>query len=170
MSEIKQFGYSCNIEHELTHQSRGKGKYADWKKEYSNRLKSVEPTNEYPDVTAPFELNAGDTAYVVWCEWNEGDSFGNAVNGGTEVVGIFKDKDAAVECAKWIDEDDQGYHDNNPACTKPRGFVTSDGQVFKFEGYCPWSGYFERLQKVHVQMVSISPDYGTGFSSRISFS
>jgi hypothetical protein len=111
--------------------------------ETKNKAKDVYEV--YPDVVSSLEdVKDGSSVYVVWAEWTYGDSLRMSYFGSVETFGIFKDVDSAIELSEWLAslEDDNG------------SFTTSDGQEFNID-YVPWNGYFDRLEKVNVDIVLV---------------
>lgn len=164
--EHKMFGYKVKFTHREIYYKRAKERYGSWSAKYENTLNSVSKTEEHPDIVSTFDIKEGEQAYVVWCEWNSGDSFGSGECSGYEAVGIFKDSHAAVTLANWIDKKDRNSESVSLYEEKKQSVKTSDGQVFAFQ-YMPWTGYFERLVKVHVQAVHMNGDINLDDDSRV---
>ena len=170
MSTSKEMqGFKCDIEQECISSKRAKKEYGNWSAEYSNKLNSITIVDNHPDIVAPLNVKDGDQVYVIWCEWHEGDSFGRALNGGYEAVGVFKDSESAAQLARWLDKLHKDYTRDSSVTSKPRKLVTNDGQEFKFESYAPWEGYFEHLNEIHFQMVVVNPSFDFGEDSKIRF-
>lgn len=164
--EQPQFGYKVDFSHVQKSYKREKQKYGSWSAVYENKLNGISRNDQYPDITSTLDIQAGDDVYVVWCEWNSGDSFGNGQCAGYEAVGVFKDQKAAIEFAQWIDRQDRDSDSVSLYEEKKKVFKACDGQVFEF-GYMPWTGYFERLVKVHAQSVKMNVDMNFDSDSRV---
>jgi len=65
--------------------------------------------------------------------------------GRTEILGIFLDMKSANELMHYV-------VDNKKSDSIK--LTTSDGQVFKMK-YVPWHGYFESLDSVEIDVVSV---------------
>lgn len=135
-----QFGFKVefitNCEYERTQHGDHAYDYS-WSSDCSNRLKEVSKTKEYPDVTCEFDLQIGDVGYLVWAEWSNGDSFGRGNRNSVDSFGLFKDRDSATAFANELktspDRDAKGNRLLN----------------------LPWHGYFENLDEIHVEGVTI---------------
>jgi hypothetical protein len=146
----QHFGYGVKIRSRCDHSERSDEQYGSWYESYTNRIGSaVQSQTEYPDVTSTYEITPGEDAWVVWVEYSTGDSFGHGDCNGTEVVGIFRKED--YHAAKSLKEQ---IHRHAAADFASYRFETSDGQVFE-SGCAPWSGYFERLDEVHIDRVCV---------------
>ena len=146
------FGYHVHINQRCDHEQHSSEPYGDWSASYTNSIDTKvtrvkDPEKEYPDVTTPFEVKAGENALVVWVEWSSGDSFGHGTNSCVEVIGMFKDLDSAVNLKKQISE----HSDGKVASYK---FTTPDGQIFE-SGFASWHGYFETLESVNIDTVTV---------------
>ena len=151
--EKGMYGYTIKINSRCTHSEREPEQYGSWSESYSNDLdRKVTKTDKYPDAVSPFDFKPGSNALVVWVEWSSGDSFGHGECSGTEVLGIFKDMESAAYLKTQLD----ALYENVYGSEKPNGYdiTTHDGQVFK-SGFAPWAGYFERLNYIHVDMVTV---------------
>ena len=162
-------GLRCEFSQRCVKDKRERGQFGSWSKEYENRLGMVSIEKDHPDVVADLDIKEGDRVYVVWCEWSDGDSFGRSERGGVEAIGVFKDTNAAIAFAKFIEADNRSDEDSY---SKVKTFKSEDGQEFTIRGYLPWNGYFEHLEEIHIQTVTVAPniDLGDDYSSIISFS
>ena len=143
------FGYKVKISSRRDFYEHDGKLYGAWSASSSHTLiKTVEMTEDYPDVVAPFDLKTGDDAYVVWVIWSSGDSFGHESGAFAEAIGIFKDAKAAFELSNHIERTD--WRKINTL-----KLTTSDGQQFN-TGWVPWSGYFESLDSVQVDAVLVN--------------
>lgn len=141
------FGYKVEIEQYCDHHERDEEQYGSWSASYSNSINSVvQKTNDYPDVVSTLDIEPGTKALVVWAVWSTGDSFGRARGSQSEAIGIFTDMASAVQFREALDA-----HEKQGGTVK---LTTSDGQEFEF-GYMPWFGYFESLDSVHIDVVTV---------------
>ena len=149
-----QYGYKVTMESYCNESYHSGKQFGEWRESYSNHLKSIASRDDkYPDVNSIHKIEPGQGALVVWIEYSSGDSFGHADRKYTEIMGLFKDMESALslktqieswnprENKKW--EEAHSYH-----------FKTPDGQEFK-SGFAPWSGHFESLDSVNVDVVTI---------------
>lgn len=142
------FGYTVQIKRRCDHQHRSEEEYGSWSSSFTNTIdRLVKKVDEYPDVTSTLDLPPGTNALVVWAEWSSGDSFGNGIRSNAEAFGIFTDMNSAVELRDALYANNMTSED---ACT----VLTSDGQTFR-STYLPWSGYFERLENVNIDVVTV---------------
>ena len=151
-----KFGYKVDIGQRCENVIEPDEEYGSWERTFSNWFEKISKTKDVPDAVCDFDIQTGQTCYVVWVEYSSGDSFGMAENEGVEVVGVFKDKACAKELEKAIEEHNRKYlrsefeqgtswFDKNKFY-----FKTSDGQEFQY-GFCPWYGYFESLSNIYVE-------------------
>lgn len=153
---MKKFGYTVKIEQRCENEIESDEEFGSWERYYENWFESISKAKDVPDVVSDFDIQKGETCYVVWVEYNSGNSFGTAENENVEVVGVFRDKKCAKELEKAIVDLNRkcqlGEFDNceNWDDTYKFYFKTSDGQEFKY-GHCPWYGYFESLSNVYVE-------------------
>ena len=149
-----QYGYKVTMESYCNESYHSGEQFGEWRESYTNHLKSIASRDDkYPDVNSIHKIEPGQGALVVWIEYSSGDSFGHADRKYTEIMGLFKDMESALslktqieswnprENKKW--EEAHSYH-----------FKTPDGQEFK-SGFAPWSGHFESLDSVNVDVVTI---------------
>ena len=153
---MTKFGYSVVINQRLESEYEPDEEFSSWERSYSNWFEKISKTKNVPDVVSDFDIQKGETCYVVWVEYNSGDSFGTAENENVEVVGVFKDKNCAKELEKAIEDLHHkfciGEFENCETWDDRYKFYfkTSDGQEFKY-GLCPWYEYFNDLQNVYVE-------------------
>lgn len=153
---MTKFGYNVVINNSLESEYEPDEVFASWERYYSNCFKKISKTKDVPDVVSDFDIQKGETCYVVWVEYNSGDSFGTAKNENVEVVGVFKNKECARELEKAIVDLNHKYqHGDVDNCgnwvdSNKFYFKTSDDQEFKY-GLCPWYDYFNDLQNVYVE-------------------
>ena len=147
MSDAKIYGYDVEIESLCTHSEHEHEAYGSWEEHYSNRFGRIFPVEQGGDIISSIKAKSGEKVWVVWVEYSTGDSFGNSHCGSTEAIAIFKDIDAAEELVKAL-ENSKRDSDDNFYCE------TSDGQIIKID-YTPWTGYFETLEEVHLDRVTM---------------
>lgn len=148
MSEA--YGYKIPIGTDRLRYNSDGQQYGSWSAESYHRLSdTITADSEYPDITAPFKFEEGEIGYVVWVIWSHGDSFGHHTRGSSEVVGLFKDAESAMELRNCL-LDTGNYFKKNPEYAY--NIRTKDGQTFS-AGYASWSGYFESVDEVRVDTV-----------------
>lgn len=140
--ESEMFGYAVSIDcTEISNNDR----YSVCTTEYKNKLVAVDSARQYADVASIFNFKDGDPVWVVWCEWNSGDSFSKSINSYAEAFGVFRNKSTASELAVQLREcGNQKTHELS--------FTTTDGQTHAWQ-FLPFTGYFENLSVVHVDCV-----------------
>lgn len=106
------------------------------------RVVGVQVADRYFDVALPAKYDPSKPLYLVWADYDTGDSFGRDCN-RFEAVDIFQDQKRA-NSAKLDLENGQGY---------TRKYTRDDGK--KIDYHCPWEGYFESLNTIHVEEVRI---------------
>jgi len=94
------------------------------------------------DGAAPFDLKKDRTYYLVWADYNTGDSFGKYGN-RMEFIDLFETKELAEQCAKAARD--------TPTYTY--AFKRENGIEIKQSA--PWIGYFESLNDVNVKEVKL---------------
>jgi hypothetical protein len=97
-----------------------------------------------PDVVIGADVKVGDTVYVVWYEYTTGDSFGSD-SGKFEFVAAYTTEELAEKCKQKILDHDGGFS---------MTITLEDGEEFSM--HCPWVGYFERLEGVHINKAIIT--------------
>jgi hypothetical protein len=96
---------------------------------------------------ADFEVEVGDTVYVVFAVYSTGDTFHRADGEYLEVLSFHKDAQRAYR--------------NKAAAEGPRGKEASFSMTIEFENgkkvsrHCPWDGYFESLDYVSVDSYTV---------------
>lgn len=106
------------------------------------RVVGVQVADRYFDVALPTKYDPSKPLYLVWVDYDTGDSFGRDCN-RFEAVDIFQDQ-KRENSAKLDLEKGQGY---------TRKYTRDDGK--KIDYHCPWEGYFESLNTIHVEEVRI---------------
>lgn len=150
-------GYKVDIMSRCEHSEREDKEYGSWSESHSNRLGKVTVDAKYPSLMSRHIFKPGDTAFLVWLEYSSGDSFGSNKRGSTLSIGLFKDVAPAQELVKHI----KSVKDNDLSTASGDKFgmlcKTKDKQLFKME-WCPWHGYFETLEEVHIDVVTLGVD------------
>ena len=148
----RKFGYEADIRMDVVECQEAEKAYGPWHKSYQNSFVSLYKTDSVPDVVSDFDIHVGKTCYVVWLEYDIGDSFGESERGAVEVIGVFNDKKYAEELKNKIVKHYSLYLNEKLDCDERYGFhfKTSDGQQFIYK-FCPWLGYFEHLRSVYVE-------------------
>jgi hypothetical protein len=95
-----------------------------------------------------FDINIGDTVYVLWMTYSSGDSFGNA-DGMGEILWVFKDQ-AIATIAKNMWE--QGATKDGAHSIR---FGIDDGSLVELSN--PACGYFEDCGSVELTPFVITP-------------
>lgn len=104
-------------------------------------IKVVDEEN-YRHMAVPFKVVSGQTYYLLWADYNTGDSFGSYGN-QVEFVDLFQTYEAA-EIAK------QELLSSKKYSTK---YTRDDGTRIDF--YIPWEGYFESLNELNIESVGV---------------
>ena len=125
--------------------------YGEWHESWEHSFTGIELCkDDYPDLIALEEYEPGDPVYIVWAEYSQGDSFGWANRGRTEILIALKNLEDAKRVQKLA------------MLFKPEGYV----YYFPFEFgkhtaeiYCPWLGYFEQLDEIHIDKAYIPKAY-----------
>ena len=154
----KFHGYRFDIDSELIESMVAITEYGSWKEEWINRASPIVTKDQKnPDIASELDLSVGSTAYVVWAEWSYGDSFGEAVRGSAEAFGIFEHEVFAQQFVDYLNSRRQncgmftGLAEDSQVCV----FESGDGQVFQLK-YLPWVGYFDNLEQLHIEHVTVS--------------
>ena len=105
-------------------------------------IHSIEVADRYHDIDVPFDVEPEVVYYLVWANYNTGDSFGHDDN-RVEFIDLFKTEKLAEECAD-IARASGGYNyiftrENGRRCTQS----------------IPWNGYFESLNDINVEAVTL---------------
>lgn len=123
----------------------------------------IELVDQYPDVTACFPLETGDSVYLVYVVYSTGDSFGHDEDHSIAFIDVFKTEERAKLAARGIREHRDWYCSTRSSRMTPaearklRGkyasehsvdLVREDGTVHMV--CASWNGYFESLSYVEV--------------------
>jgi len=154
-SDVPMYGYKVEFSTACLWSEHSGEQYGDWHETWSNALigirKRTDPDKGYPDVVSEHDYPVGSDVYIVWCDYDEGDSFGWATSRGCEVAAITASSAVAEELAEWIRLRENHSYDDN---VYNRKFTASTGEVFEVETG-PWSGYFDVLNTVNVDCRTI---------------
>lgn len=120
------------------------------------------PDKDYSEIVVPFEVEVNKEYFLVYVEYNSGDSFHHET-GRISYVDLFKTKEKAEACAKAIEDhykqtpDGLPYHERR-TYKPPKGFkgysvdyINEAGEAMTVSA--SWTGYFERLTSVVVKKV-----------------
>lgn len=155
-------GLTCSFE-----QTSSEPKYSYDREVYTNTLLGVHLDGEQVDILTSLDLTLDDDVYVVWVDWDEGDSNGWDRGISHESLAVFKTREAATEFAEFI-ENDASKASNLEFRQGKTSLKTSDGQEFEIPSVLPWLGHMMSLRDIHVQQIQITPSRKPG--SRIKFS
>jgi hypothetical protein len=145
---VPMFGYLVGIDGRCVESSSSGERYGSWSESWIQEInRAVTKTDSMPDVVSTLDLPSGANALVVWATYSTGDSFGRSNGGSAEVFGIFTDVKSATELRDALSDF------NTRGDTSRLNVTTSDGQVFT--QYVPWSGYFESLDSVDIDVVTV---------------
>jgi hypothetical protein len=126
-----------------THSFREDRDWGSWEETYMNSLGGVYLNKDCYGESVPvdFEVAKGDIVYVLWAEYSTGDSFGRGVRNATDIVHVFKDESKAWDAYRILM--DVGEKDRSGK------FISDTDKEVPY--YCPWLGYFEELDALHVE-------------------
>lgn len=105
-------------------------------------VNGVEFAEHYFDLVLPTEYDPLKPLFVLWANYDTGDSFGQYCN-KFEAVDIFQDR-ARAEAAQEALTGSKKYS---------ASYVRDDGTTIQYA--CPWHGYFENLNYLEVEEVAI---------------
>lgn len=94
----------------------------------------------YKDIDVPIEVTEGEIYYLLWADYNTGDSFGHDGN-QFEAIDLFTTSKAAYLARRQL-----------LAANKSSGIYTRDDGT-NIQIYLPWEGYFESLNDLNVTEV-----------------
>ena len=120
--------------------------YGDWRADYTFEVTGItlqKPSGDYEKFNTAFEVNAGDTLFVLSIIYSTGDSFGYSTGNG-EALWVFKD----FEVAKKATEDFRSQEDEYSV-----KFKDESGKKLTMSN--PASGYFESLTDVMLQSFAV---------------
>jgi hypothetical protein len=140
----KVFGYKVDIYQYCFDSEYSNEAYGDWSEDWSNEFRTIRQTktkDEYPDVVALESFAPGEPVYVVWAEWTQADSFGQAHNRGYDVLGVFRTWGQAAGLEKLARE--------------TPGFEPVEYLGLKYY-FGDFKGYFDYLEDIHIESTQIS--------------
>lgn len=144
------YGYSVVINSTCLEKYREPVEFGEWREEYINVFSCIQKNSKSPDIVVENDIPVGETCYVVWVEYSQGDSFGWGKNYGVEPMYVTTSYDVALEVMGIILENSKEY-DNKSEYKNSQIIPLNNGETLKLPDYFPWCGYFERLERVHVE-------------------
>lgn len=105
-------------------------------------INGVEFAEHYFDVVLPTEYCGNKPLFLLWANYDTGDSFGRQCN-KFEAVDIFQDRSRAEAAQRALTDSPEGN----------ASYVRDDGTTIQYS--CPWDGYFECLNYLEVEEVAI---------------
>lgn len=102
----------------------------------------------YRDLTVPFDVIPGRAYWLVWVDYDTGDSFGRDGN-QFEAIDLFEDYELARACGKACEDLEEEL--NGKYVYDSLQYERQNGERVKV--HAPWLGYFENLNRVEVQHV-----------------
>lgn len=146
----KIFAYNVNIQRYLDFSHRSEEAYGEWEESYSNSFVDCsKSTTKYAHVYSPVDIEKTG-GYLVWVEYSQGDSFGRGIRSGTEIIALFQKKESAKKLHDLILKWNNEPRDNDGNYKYSQKVLIEKQEITVF---CPWSGYFESLDTVHIQKV-----------------
>lgn len=99
-------------------------------------------SDDYYDVTLPSPMDESKRLYLLWADYDTGDSFGRDCN-RFEAIDLFQSYERAQEASNALNAGESYSVD----------YARDDGSIIT---YCrPWVGYFENLNALHVEEVGL---------------
>lgn len=154
---------SCNIKI-IAEETKTILRYADPNEEWDNDDTNIDTyihgiqkvdANGYSDLTIPFDVEPGRTYYLVYANYDTGDSFGQ-YGGQVCYIDLFKRYSLAKKLMKLLQEDASIPLDvsNWTNSTNNLSYTREDGS--KIDCYTgTWKGYFESLNYFTIESVRI---------------
>lgn len=103
----------------------------------------VSTTNGYGSIPVDFEIDPAKTYYLLWADYDTGDSFGRDGN-QLEIIDLFE-----TETAAMVAQQELLSTAENKYSTK---YTRNSGSKITY--YKPWEGYFEYLNALNISPVS----------------
>ncbi|WEM34355.1 hypothetical protein [Xanthomonas phage X1] len=97
----------------------------------------------YRDLSVPFDVDINKSYILLWADYNTGDSFGHDRN-YVEFIDLFETIERAQAARKALEE----------GTSYTRSYVREDGTGVSTS--IPWAGYFESLNELRLDVVSVS--------------
>jgi hypothetical protein len=144
---MKQHAYIVDITQHCTFSEHSSERFGDWSEHWENYFGNIRraTTNQFGAVFSPIDFKQGDDVFVLWLEWDSGDSFGWATNQYVDTVAIFDNEKDAYALENLIRKDaKEGFKGT------PLKYNSHDGQELSIYT-SSWTGYFDRLSNVHVE-------------------
>lgn len=122
--------------------------YGDWTADYDFEVTSVtleKPQHvcDYETFNTSFNVEEGDSIYVLSMIYSSGDSFGSS-SGNGEVIWVFKDVEFAKAAAQALRK-----HENDFSVK----FKDESGQEITMHN--PGAGYFEHISSIDVERFTV---------------
>lgn len=114
----------------------------------------IEPVHEYPNLIATIEPGDREIVWLVTVGYTTGDSLGRDPEVRHEYVDIYPTRDAAEVVAKAI-----RAHERRAKTTSEdeRNMPITFGNGETRKIYLPWTGFFQSLEFIEVQEVTVGP-------------
>ncbi len=139
------------------HSWRDDGEWAPWgcDNDYHITGCKLHTGKGYYDLLVDFEVERGDTVYVVVCTYGAGDSFGHE-SGRVHYEAVFKDAKKAFKCHDAMYEARKKY-DGGRGKYPDVSYISESGKEIKQSCISfPFCGYFESLDSVEVKALIVS--------------
>lgn len=153
MKGLKMYGYSVVIDSTRIESYREPVEYGGRRDDYINEFSCIQKNSKSPDVVVENDIPVGETCYVVWVEYSQGDSFGWGKNNGVETVFVTTNHNVALAVRDVILSHEKSYrrNDKNPQYKNGQKIKLENDEIFNMPEYIPWCDCFERLEQVHVE-------------------
>lgn len=125
-----------------THSEYSDEPYGDWSADYDfdvNGVSLEKPNSSYEQFQTCFDVQNGDTVYVLSMIYSTGDSFGRS-SGNGEALWVFKDFEVAKKAAQAIKDQEDKYSVS---------FLNENGEKATMSN--PGSGYFECVEDIRLE-------------------
>lgn len=125
-----------------THSEYSDEPYGDWSASYVFNVKGLslnKPRTDYEKFNTCFDVKEGDTVYVLYMIYAEGNSFGGS-SGNGEVLWVFKDLDVAKEAKKALEDQGESFS---------VVFYNELGEKATMSN--PGAGYFESVEDIQLE-------------------
>lgn len=123
-------------------------RYGSWFENHSYEYKHlslfVNGWYEQERVTVDFKPEPGKSYYVVYIDYDTGDSFGTAYN-NNDILGVY-DENIIYEIENKL---------KNAVATKKYDVSITNGESFNLQSY---AGYFERINGIHVVKLELKDE------------
>lgn len=95
-------------------------------------------SNDYFDISVPFNLHHDQTYFLVIISYSTGDSF-HREEGIIEYVDLYETKEKAKQCLNTLEAQSNNKH---------IPLIRENGMTYRFTP--PWLGYFESLESMRI--------------------